>query len=166
MEVKTKMKKVLAVAGILLAVAILVSPVMAFGPGQAAEVGNNKNLKILEEEDAVINYRGAASGLNTWVVGETEGDWVQMRFRDTRDAKGLMNNALMCHLTDVNPTFLLVDNENNWIYLSGDASGQPNQFKGHGTFYLFMVKLFGPTDAGAMAIEYPEGVFYMYNIVK
>ena len=78
----------------------------------------------------------------------------------------MMNNALVCHLDDVKPQFLLVDNENKWIYLSGDAAGQPNQIGGHGTFYLFMAKMFGPTAAAEDAALYPNGVFYMYNTVK
>ncbi len=167
MEVEITIGKVSAVFAALMIVGMLASPVLAFGPGQAASVGNNKNLKILEEEDLVINYRGNAAGFNSWAEGETERDWMQFQFRDTRSAKGLMNNALVCHLQDVNPKFLMVDNENQWIYLSGDAPGQPNRTpSGRGTLYLYMAAVFGPTDAGIMAAEYPNGAFYKYNIVK
>ncbi len=160
-------KAFLVIAMGLVIVGMLATPVMAFGPFQANDVGNNKNLLAMSEEDAIINYRGAASGFNTWVIGEAAGDWLQWRFRDTRDAPGLMNNALVCHLTDVNPRFLMVDNENQWIYLSGDALGQPNRTpSGHGTLYLYMAALFGPTYASEVAEVFPYGVFYMYNIVK
>ncbi len=159
------MRKILIVLVVVMAAAMLSTPVMAIGPWQATEANDNHFLRLMG--GAVVNVRGyGPMGFNAWYI-DNAGNWREWRFREVRGNEGLMNTALVCHLNDVNPGFLGgVDNQNRWIYLSGDAVGQPNQINGHGTLYYFLLPLFGQAFASQMAgVEFPNGAFYMYNIV-
>ena len=160
------MRKILIAFVFVMTVVILSTPVMAIGPWQAIEANDNHFLRLMG--GAVVNVRGyGPMGFNAWFVDPAgnRGEW---RFREARGAEGLMNNALVCQISDVNPGFLMgEENQNKWIYLSGDAAGQPNQFNGHGTLYYFLLPLFGPGFASQMAaVEFPNGAFYMYNTIS
>ncbi len=159
------MRKILIALVFVMIAAILSTPVMAIGPWQATESNDNHFLRLVG--DSVVNVRGyGPMGFNAWYM-DNAGNWREWRFREVRGDEGLMNSAIVCHLNDVNPGFLGgEENQNTWIYLSGDANGQPNQMNGHGTLYYFMLSLFGQAFANQMAsVEFPNGAFYMYNII-
>ena len=173
-------KKFLVMLVALLAVAISAAPVLAIGPWGGAEANDNENLRVLG--NAVLNFRGDGKpmGFNAWIIGAT-GNWVEWRFRDAQYAKGLANSALVAHFENVNPTFMGgEENQNTWIYLSGDGAGKPDQYQfpagplnalgSHGTLWWFIYFVMGANPASAglatvLATGFPAGAFYSYNIV-
>ena len=176
---------------------MLATPVMAIGPFNALDVGKNKNLE--PKGPAVINHRGGeGSGVLFWMLGTSGDHWVKWEFQDTASqAKGIMNNAI---IAEGPPSFsyfmtLAQENENKWIYLSGDGD-YPSQFAGpdgnsHGMLWWFtfaitwatkyaeVIKSGGtPQAANAAGIaagiaagnadvaEHSAGVFWKTNEIK
>lgn len=165
----------------LLTAAMLATPVLAIGPFQGAEANENENLRLLG--NSVLNLRGDGKpmGFNSWIIGAT-GNWVEWRFRDAQYANGLKNTAVIAHIQNINPTFMGgEENQNTWIYLSGDGAGKPDQFQypvgnalnalgSHGTLWWFIYFVMGANAASAglataLATWFPAGAFYSYNIV-
>ncbi len=174
-------KKILLTAVALMVAATLVTPAMAIGPFQAAKTNDNPNLMLLGA--AVNNLRGDGNpmGFNSWILG-TSGNWVEWKIRDAQYSKGLMNTALVAHFANVNPTFLGGEaNQNTWIYLSGDGGANADQYifplgnslralGSHGSMWWMVFFVMGANTqskaiADIMAVEFPAGAFYMYNIV-
>ena len=192
---KTQMevKKVKKTTGVVLGLALLmmfaaVGPVLANGPDEAFGVGNNPNLWMSAPPMAALhNQRGNAGGNIIWVtvVDKTTGASLystKWNFFDPSSGGGKMNNAIIAtrdtllqYSADVtaymsgNPTV----NENKWIFLSPEDSG--NQYEGHGMVWNFFFggMLMGGMDATdaaaaatAIANAYPNGGFWNYNFYK
>jgi hypothetical protein len=171
----------LALASLMMFAAV--APVMAIGPEQAFDVGNNPNLWI--GGGAIHNDHGEAGGNILWYKASSgySGKWL---LSDPTSGEGKMNDAIIATISIIsqfaadqtaflsgNPTV----NENKWIFLSPDGSG--NQFAyssgpfaaygSHGILWWLM--FFGPaqrnaTQASTIAANYPNGLFWNYNFVK
>ncbi len=172
------MKKAVFVAAAFLAVVVLATPVLAIGPWEAFEVGNNKNLGTFAA--ALGNTRGNAGGSIYWFWVEADQHWVRWQFQDPRQAKGLMNKAFVAPQYSGAPTglpayFSALDSaqyDNDWIYLSGDGATYPSQYNGHGMLYWFV---FGISRLGGASIpaataaavyilsQYPTGELWKHD---
>ncbi len=100
-------------------------------------------------------------------------------WQDAAQTNGLMNNAIIAQysglpsgLTAYFQTLNSEENDNKWIYLSGDGGTNPSQYNGHGMLYWWsygIVLLFGGTKAQATAFAtrsaamYPDGSFWMHH---
>jgi hypothetical protein len=158
--VKTTHRKILVVTIVILAAAILTTPVMAIGPFKALDVGNNNNLG--SSGPGVMNHRGGeGGGLIYWMMGTSGEHWVKWEFQDAASqAKGIMNNAIIAGYSGAQnglmPYFMsLGENENKWIYLSGDGD-YPGQYTSfllgtHGMLWWFM---FGITYVATYPVVY------------
>lgn len=165
-----KKASVLIFALALLMMFMTVAPAIAIGPWQAWEVGNNHNLFV--NLGALHNTRGGSGTPVLWV--ETSGFWQKWSFFDALSGQGKANNAiaatyptLMQFLADWNaymngePTV----NENNWIYLSPESSG--NQYNGHGMIWCLFFGISGSNAiASSVASLYPNGVYWKYNFIQ
>lgn len=110
-----------------------VAPVLAIGPWEAVEVGNNPNLLTIL--GALKNDRGKAVGVVEWF--EASGVWMKMSFFDTVSGQGKANNAITATISTVMQFYIdfhaYMDgkptvNENKWIILSPEGSGNQYQF--------------------------------------
>jgi len=177
-------KSVLVLAVALLAVAMLATPVMAIGPYNAYEVGNNPNLKYLN--GGTVNAKGNAGGSNVWAWSTTNEYWVRWKWLDPSDAKGIMNSAIMVtnimQLTQVTTS----DYGNKWIYLSGDGGSNLYQFQfpasgsnpqipyayynslgKHGMLWWLFFFAFGSVGAADSTIgNFPNGALWMHNLIQ
>ncbi len=171
-------KAVLMIAVTLIALAMLVTPVLAIGPIGAYEVGNNKNLGPFGP--ALGNTRGNAGGSIYWFWIASDNHWVRWEFQDPLQAKGIMNKAMVAPQYSGLPSglsayFSALDDpayDNVWIYLSGDGASYPSQYMGHGMLYWFvfgMAKLSGASDSVAAIVAsgivstYPADELWMHN---
>ena len=188
-EVKNK---VLGIAVVLMAVAMLVAPVMAIGPMKALEVGKNPNLTPTETGyNGVINHRGNAGG-SVIVVLDPRGVWLQWNWFSASAGKGKFKNAINAGPAPPEPSVPIFDImeedivaflngeetqlENKWIFMSPDGSGKqiPSPIGTHGMVFWMYWGLAG--GIGAMpdsaifaaehAAEFPDGVFWKYNFIK
>jgi hypothetical protein len=185
--VKKVKKAIVAVFALaLIMVFPAVAPVMAIGPDQSFDVGNNPNLT--NALGALQNHRGAALGYVLWYESSKgfSGRWL---FFDAPEGGGKMKNAIDADIYTLtqgsldeaallsgNPTV----NENKWIFLSSESSG--NQFifpdtpayhalyllGSHGMIWWLFYFGFGhsSTLANNVAAAHPDGVFWNYNYVK
>ncbi len=163
--------------------AAVVAPVMAIGPEQAFVVGLNPNLRFAA--GAVHIGRGAAGGNVLWYESPNgySGKW---EYFDATAGRGKINNAIIATISTISqfpadgnlylagkPTV----NDNKWIYLSPEGSGNHFQFPlpsplnalgSHGMiwwlFYLGFGRIVSVADNAAA--QYPNGVFWQYNFVK
>ena len=178
------MKKT-AVVTFVLALSMIVgaiAPVIAIGPEEAFNVGLNPNLWI--GGGAVHNNRGAAGGNVLWYESSKgySGKWEMF---DTASGQGKMNNAIIATINTLSqfssdetaylngqPTV----NENTWIFMSPEGSGNQFQFPSpnplyalgpHGMIWWFFYLGFGHSVpfANTVAAEYPNGSFWQYNFV-
>jgi hypothetical protein len=157
-------KKVLEIAIASMLVAMLASPVFAIGPWQGAEVSGNDNFFVLF--GGLGNNRAAAGGSNVWALSNTGEYWVEWKWRDPLEAKGLVNNALVPTTLIELGAYVTAEYDNKWIFLSGDAAGQPNQVMGHGMVYWLFYYAFGSsTAAGLAAASLPNGALWMHNSI-
>jgi hypothetical protein len=187
--------------GVVLGLALLmifaaVGPVLANGPDEAFEVGNNPNLWMSTPPMAALhNQRGNAGGNIIWVDirDKTTGAYLyseKWNFFDAAAGTGKTNNAIIATIPTLNqftadntayaagnPTV----NDNKWIFLSPEGSG--NQYTSptlpalgaHGMtwwFFFGSMRMGGLSStaasaaATAIAGEYPNGVFWNYNFYK
>src|SRR5512139_2647725 len=102
-------RKIIGLAVVLMAVAMLTTPVLAIGPWQAAEVNDNENFFVLF--GGVGNRRGDASGTNVWAYSTSLEKWVTWKWRYPEDAKGLKSNAVVVHM-DMLGTLMTEEYEN------------------------------------------------------
>ncbi len=176
------MKKIiLACAMTLIFAAILATPVLAIGPFQAYEVGNNKNLRPLGS--ALGNFRGGeGKGSIYWMWMATDQHWVRWEYQDALQAKGLINVAIIAQYSGspsgMSAYFVTLssdENDNKWIYLSGDGGANPSQYMGHGMLYWFafgIARLGGANSTAAAGIasgivsRYPAGEFWRHNTIS
>jgi len=181
-------KKILGIVVVLMAVAMLATPVMAIAPLKALEVGNNPNLEPTETGyDGVINNRGNAGGSIITVLGDS-GVWIQWNWFNASSGKGKFKNAIEAGPPDV-PIFDIMDAdteafangeetllENKWIFMSPDGSGKQisSPIGTHGLVFWMYWGLAGgiaamPDSAifaAEHAAEFPDGVFWKYNFIK
>ena len=181
-------KKVLGIAVILMAVAMLATPVMAIGPFNALDVGNNKNLEPLWT--GVTNHRAEdGKGMILWIMGTSGTHWVRWEFQNAASqAKGLINNAIIAEGPPSSSYFmtLATGNINKWIYLSGDGEDYPAQYYNtpddnyHGMLWWFMFGMVFAATPGNMAqktaagiaagnlavAEHPQGLFWKINEIS
>jgi len=183
-----KVKKAIVTVFVLALIMIFpaVAPVMAIGPDQAFDVGNNPNLAVVL--GLLQNDRGAAQGVVIWVES-SKGYLGKWEFFDASEGEGRMNNAINAGILTLiqggldenayvsgNPTV----NENKWIFLSPEGSGYQFRFPDtptyheryllgyHGMIYWLFYLSFGhtPTLADDVAAAHPDGIFWNYNFVK
>jgi hypothetical protein len=187
-------KKILIATIVIIATTILITPVMAIGPFNALDVGKNKNLLPLGP--GVLNQRGGEyKGAILWMMGAEGEVWVRWEWQDAALlAKGLKNNAITAEGPPSYGYFatLAEENENKWIYLSGDGATYSGQFTGpdlnsHGMlWWLWFAATWaakyaeviqnGGTPAAANAagiaagnqavIEHPQGIFWKTNEIS
>ncbi len=155
-EVKEVKKIILLIIVALMALAILVTPVFAIGPWQAAEVNDNENFFVLF--GGVGNRRGEASGTNVWAA--TEDFSVEWKWRDPTDAKGLMNSALVPTTITELVQYASEDYDNKWVFLSGKPAS------GHGMLYYLWYG-FSKSASFAAYVENtnPNGELWMHNSI-
>jgi hypothetical protein len=192
--------KILVVTTVILVAAILITPVLAIGPFKALDVGKNKNLEPLGT--GVLNQRGEDyKGAILWMMGASGEHWVKWEWQDAAIlAKGIMNNAIIAEYSGLQGGMMpylvsLGENENKWIYLSGDGATYPGQYTGsfgtHGMLWWFwfamtwaakyaeVIKSGGtPQAANAAGIaagiaagnqavtEHPQGIFWKTNEIS
>ena len=144
-----KKAKYLISALLVLMLSAVAMPVMAIGPEQAAEVGNNPNLSIPTGNPRLDTPSGVH---NLWT--SVFNHWI-----DASKGGGKMNNAVIVGPTaDVTLAYLLThlsEYENTWIYFSQTA------------FKYFLIYAQGMTaeEAGAAADLYPYGIYWQYVTV-
>jgi len=157
-------KKVLVIVVALMALAMLATPVLAIGPENAAEVGNNPNLSILAGHPVLDNPSGSRivwseDSISLWL--------------DASEANGVMNNAI---IADISTLFAMGTSpypfENKWIYLSGEHYGNtwnnpvddPDS-GAHGMFY-WLLRFIGFPHSYALATALnraPDGFYLKIN---
>jgi len=163
-------RKLLMLTLMPLVLSVILPQAMAIGPWHAWEVGNNRNLLV--SLGALHNMRGEAGTPVLWI--ETFGFWQKWSVFDALSGQGKINNAIpatyetlmqfsddmIAHMSG-NPSV----NENKWIYLSPEGSG--NQYNGHGMVWWLGYLISGdPTIADYIAAEYSNGVFWKYNFIQ
>lgn len=155
----------------------LAAPVMAIGPWQAGEVGNNPNLSV--SNGGLRDERGEAGGYIVWVQS-TNGYWLKWLFFDSSSGQGKMNSAIIADIATLAQSSAdglsyangqNTVNENQWIYLSPDGSGTQYTVPGlgtHGMVWWLFYAGFGHSVATAndAASRYPNGAFWQYNFVQ
>ncbi len=170
-----------------LTLSIAVSPAIAIGPYGALD-DDNPNF-LIDAIGAVHNNCGQSLVRIIWTpmpLGRPQSFWSEQRFVAARSGGGRVNNAIAADLqtftqwnddmqayANGEPTV----NENKWIFLSPDGSGNQASFGPYGThgmlwFYFYMslrtIGLSGPPAAAAAstaAANYPEGRFWQYNLI-
>jgi hypothetical protein len=145
---KTKKGNILIPTLLVLMFSMVAMPVMAIGPQQAAEVGNNKHLILDEYNDPILD---TPSGVHdVWVESTLAfSHWI-----NASKGEGKMNNAVIID-SQSSLIYLLqhpYEYENRWIYF--------NQ-------YWFAVSLMigGEPDYLEIASQYPDGIFWHFVYV-
>jgi hypothetical protein len=161
-------KKFLMFAVALLGLAMFVTPVLAIGPWQALEVGNNPNLFLPEDSfyDTAVRVRPPSGTINFWQDDLSQNLFNHQIWIDASKAK--IGNAVV--IPEFDPTGnpftqllvqILVDPEislayeHKWLYLS---------FNNVVSFSV----IFGTPLEEAIAtatIHTPQGAYYMYMAV-
>ncbi len=140
-----------------------VAPVLAFGPLNAEEVGNNPNLTGDAATGIAHMDAGKSSNTFMWI---NSGTFEGMIFHDekTTIGAGRMNNVIVVTIAtlmdlNVHPELYY----NKWMFFSGETNGPT--FMGHGMLYLFAEKAFGAGSGAALVAEHPDGVFATWHFV-
>jgi hypothetical protein len=151
-------KKLLGIAVVLMAVAMLATPVMAIGPMNPNAVEKNKNLSQVSYGVGLYPPLGTHEAINNeWlpetatIFGVAEHDmWIDA-------ARYYRGNAFVIPNTDTPPVPYQVyqmDNENKWLYLDQDV------------FEIMMgVWGFDPNVIPFIVAMYPQGIYYKWNLV-
>jgi hypothetical protein len=161
-------KKFLMFAVALLGLAMFVTPVLAIGPWQALEVGNNPNLFVPDiASDTDLRVRPPSGTINYWTTDVSNSLFDHQLWIDARKAK--IGNAVV--IPDFDPisnpfTQLLVQifvdpeislaYEHKWLYLSFNN-------------VVSLLVAFGMSIEDAVAaatIHNPQGAYYMYMNVS
>ena len=163
--------KVSALSAFLIVLALLVSPVLAIGPNNAAEVGNNKNLTGLS--GSVMNDNPSGNTILWGAQGRILLSMIASK------GEGRMNNAIIANIGTLAVMFSNPDYANKWIYLSGDGGSNIQQYEftipaypnqqpyiyystlgEHGILFWFTLVTFGSLEAAQNdALEHPDGVY-------
>jgi hypothetical protein len=154
--------KVSGLSVLLIALALLVSPVLAIGPNNAAEVGNNKNLTGLS--GSVMNDNPSGNTILWGAQGRILLSMIASK------GEGRMNNAIIANIGTLAVMFSSPDYANKWIYLSGDGGTNIEQFAfttgpyaplgSHGMLFWFTLFTFGSLEAAQNdALEHPDGIY-------
>ncbi len=160
------MKKAAVAVLALVFMLFTVAPVLAIGPTNAAQVGNNPNVFInpTTQKTSLNTPQGLKSGLDriTWL------DNTNFHYMNVSNVKGIMNNAIIADINTVNGMNAHPeDYDNKWIYLSGENSG--NTYNGHGMFYWWITspQVGFPPDQAVESIlaRNPDGGYVKTNYV-
>lgn len=143
-------KKFLGFSFFLISAFLLITPVMAIGPFQALEVGNNENL---DGVTGLLVFNDNPSG-NT-ILWSSQGT-IMLSMIASKD-QGRMNNAIIANIGTLMVMKNNPDYRNKWIYLSGESG--PNLYMSHGMLYWFTYGVFGEAAAQHDAAEHPDGVY-------
>jgi hypothetical protein len=157
-------KKILMFAVALLAFAMLASPVLAIGPWQALEVGNNPNLFVPDSAfDADLRVRPPSGTINYWTADWSNSLFDHQLWIDARKAK-IGNAVVIPDFDPISNSFaqllvqIFVDPEislayeHKWLYLSFNN-----------VVSLLVIGGISIEDAVAAAtIHNPQGAYYMY----
>jgi hypothetical protein len=183
-------KKIAGIVFVLIAsvMATAVAPVMAFGPWQAFEVGNNPNLDLIPR--GLINQRGAAAGNVAWF--EMADVYQKWEYFDAVKGLGKANSAVEANMFAIFTWFAdLFDyqagestvNENIWFYLSPEGSGYQYRHPSsnplyalgyHGmvywlTYYACAGLPLTMEEKNLIAMmvagQHPDGVYWRYNFI-
>jgi hypothetical protein len=161
-------KKILMFAVVLFGLVMLINPVLAIGPWQALEVGNNPNLFVPNSAvDSDLRVRPPSGTINYWTTDVSNSLFDHQLWIDAR--KGKIGNAVVIPDFDLisNPfTQLLVQifvdpeislaYEHKWLYLSFNN-----------VVSLLVIGGISIGDAVAAAtIHNPQGAYYMYMNVN
>ena len=186
------MKKaaVFIVALALLTLSAAVAPVMAIGPSGAVD-NDNPNFSI-DVINAIHNWRGGAAGQIIWTpmpVGQPRTFWSEMRLFDAIAGGGKIKNAIAAWPSTFSQWGVDITaygkgeptvNENKWIFLSPEGSGNQYTFGPDGSYgthgmvwYWLYISYrtggYSGPDAAAQAtanvVQYPEGLFWIYNFI-
>jgi len=168
------MKKVkILIPGLLvMMLSAIAMPVMAIGPQQAAEVGNNPHLTyFVGTAGAELTFLETPRDVSfLWINRETQPD-VIFYFITAAIGQGRMNNAIVASGANwldivLNPTNYL----NKWIYLSAESGGNtwnapadsPDRGS-HGMLY-WQLRALGFSHAMALedALKHPYGVYRLH----
>ena len=162
-------KKILMFAVALFGLVMLVNPVLAIGPWQALEVGNNPNLYLPEgtfSYDPAVRVRTPSGTINFWQSDLSQNLFNHQIWMDASKAK--IGNAVVVPEFDPNTNpftqllvQILVDPETSqayeqkWLYLSLH------------NVISFLVLLGTPLEEAiaTATIHNPQGVYYMYMAV-
>jgi hypothetical protein len=167
-EVKS-MKRMKVLVPLLSLLMLLVVPtVMALGPSQAAEVGNNPNL--FDSTLVTTALENPSDVRITWSISGKINHWM-----NAEPAQGIMNNV---ELVINSPSKMLYfaqhqgDYENKWVYWSGEYAGgtwvspmAPGEGP-HGAIYWMHRSLgYSPEESLEIALERPYGAYLRYHFV-
>lgn len=162
-------KKILMFAVALLSLAMLSTPVLAIGPWQALEVGNNPNLYLPEDspyDNVAVRVRTPSGTINFWQADVSQDLFNHQIWLDASKAE--IGNSVVIPDFDPNAnpfTQLLVQilvdpeislaYEHKWLYLS---------FNNVVSFLVILGMDIQEAIATA-TINTPQGAYYMYMAV-
>ena len=152
------MKKMLGIAVAILAVAMLASPVMAFGPINAIE----KNPLLSDYDD--VSLEPSNNVWISWLQDGTIKHWIPAK----STGEGIINNVAFVVDTSAEFRYLGMNlNEflGQWVYLSGEYAGgkwTSSRFPSdgsHGAVYWLFRNHLPASEAMDEAMEQPYGVY-------
>jgi len=162
-------KKILMFAVALFGLVMLVNPVLAIGPWQALEVGNNPNLYLPEGSfsyEPAVRVRPPSGTINFWQFDLSQNLFNHQIWIDASKAK--IGNAVVVPEFDpyINPlTQLLVqilvdpeislEYEHRWLYLSFNNV----------VSFLVLLGMDVQEAIATTIIHNPQGAYYMYMAV-
>jgi hypothetical protein len=166
-------KAVLLIPVVLIAVAMLATPVLAIGPFQAL----NKNEKFtIDPFGGLVSWRKDDRGYITWSP-ESEGDyWMEWRFLAASSGEGKKKDALVFTLAtlaqfaadeEAYADGLPTVNENKWIFVDPDVKLTHPVYGEHGMVWWMYYVISGGNKSVADLTEarYPDGAFWQYNFI-
>lgn len=160
-------KKVSVLVLTLMAVAMLATPVMAFGPKQAVEVGNNPNTDTFQ---------------NTWAI-ETpshvriswDPDGKIVLWRNANPNQGIMDNVAFVINSGLKMVYFnqhMAEFEGVWVYWSGEYAGGswisplvPGEGSHGAIYWLHRLYGFSPVESLEIALERPYGAYMRFHFV-
>ena len=166
-EVKRVNRKALFVFVALIAVTMLATPVMAIGPKQAVEVGNNPNANTFQSTWAI------ETPSHVRISWDPNGEIIL--WRNANPNQGIMDNVAFVINTGLTLTYYAqhtAEFEGVWIYWSGEYAGGTwisplaSSEGSHGAIYwLHRVYGFSPAESLEIALERPYGAYMRFLFV-
>ena len=156
---KMKRAKILIPAVLVLIFSAAAMPVMAIGPQQAAEVGNNPYLTyFVGPGGGEVTFLGTPPDTSfLWINREILPDIVFLFF-NAEIGQGKMNNAIIANSVNWQSIISPTGYWNEWIYLSGESGGET--WNGHGMLYWVLRAIGFPHELALEdAMKHTYGVF-------
>ncbi len=154
---KVKKTAVVLLVFALFLMTFAVAPVLALGPTNAFEVGNNPRLEVNPEGVEVVTQSNVVvefiptGRINHFVNAKSSGE-------------GIMNNVALAVKSPSDFAYLGAHasefmNNHKWVFFSGELT-EGGTWGGHGAFYWFLTRFGAPPEhALEMAMEAPYGVY-------